>query len=109
MSHNSWLSCLLKPKMINNRSRNKNHWPANEVSQHATKGLSLFLCCSGGMGVDFLVPNVFPQYVLNSTSFYFISFALNSTLATYISKPKRRTLKYIYFWDCPKLDLFYFL
>jgi hypothetical protein len=74
--------------MINKRGRNKNYWPTNEVNQHATKGLNFFLCCSRGVGMDFLVHN--------STSFYLISFALNSIIATYITNPKRRTLKDIY-------------
>ncbi len=108
MFHNSWLGHLPKPKMINKRGRNKNYWPTNEVNQHATKGLNFFLCCSRGVGMDFLVPNVFPQYVHNSTSFYLISFALNSIIATYITNPKRRTLKDIYILGFSKAWLLFF-
>jgi hypothetical protein len=47
-----------------------------------------------------LIPDMFPISGFTPT------FALSSTLVTYI-KPKRSRLQYVCFQDCPKLDLFF--
>jgi hypothetical protein len=47
-----------------------------------------------------------PQ-VSNSSSLYPISFALSSTLVTYITSPKEEITTYL-IWDCSKLVLFLF-
>jgi hypothetical protein len=44
----------------------------------------------------------------NSYSFNLISLAMCCTLVAYINRQKKR-LHHIYFWDCQKLDWFYFL
>jgi hypothetical protein len=68
---------------------NKKNLAANELRQHGPMGLGFFGCwifvVSQCVTMKF---SLFSHQVPNSSSFYPISFALSSTLVTYITCPK---------------------
>jgi len=107
-----------RAKMSKEHGQVKKILAANDVRQHAHSrgpGFLFLLGEEGGdVGIFLGVPNVLPscsqcvlQHNLNSFSLYPISFALSSTLVTYISGQRRGDNKII-FWDPAKLCFFNF-
>jgi hypothetical protein len=92
-------------EVAKNTGRQKKILAANEVRQHAPPGSQVIFVVPMEFPMEFPTcsPSLqcVPQHVPNTTSMYSISFALCSTLVTYISSSKEEIRTYL-FWDCPK-------